>query len=849
MIAPLLLEAAITGPMRRSPWRTLLAVVAIALGVALGLAIYLINRSAADEISLAARSLYGLADLAVEGGAEGFDENLYPRIARVAGVVVASPVVEVSAKLVGRRGALTLMGLDGFRSRLLQPAIATAIVPASRDSTEQESSGKANDAGFDERAVLLSASAARELGLQAGDHIEFQVGTRRERLRISGVLPPAALRDFAGVVDIATAQWLFDSLGKLSRINLRLASGTSPERVRETLAEILPPSVKVTTPGEATDDALRLSRAYRSNLTALALVALFTGGFFVYSTQSLAALRRRREFAVMHAIGVTRSEQLCLMLAGSVIVGVSGAAVGIALGIVIARVGLSALGADLGAGYVSGVASGLDVRIAEIAVFSVLGIGVAVIGALRPALDAARVPTASALKAGDVTSGEAHSHGWTVLILAVLAVVSLSMPPVWGLPLPGFVAIALLLIAAVVGMPSVVRFVLRHAPRLRAVPYEIAIAQIAGTARYATLSVSAIIVSFSLMASMAIMVTSFRDSLDQWTQKLLPADLYMRVGYVGQTSYIDHSSVQSMARLPGVERVQFSRFARVQLAADRPASTLIARTMNLDDPDEALWLVETASNAVEPGSIPIWINEAAADLFSIESGESLRFELAGKPVVTSVRGVWRDYEHPNGAIVMDRDQYVRVTGDRAINTVWFWLDDSVDATQFGNSVRDLMPPGTEHDMRTPGELRRLSLAAFDRTFAITYLLELVAVTIGLFGIAAGISAQVLARRSEFGALRHIGFTRAQIGTMLSIEGAVLGALGVIVGLLTGGVISLILIYVVNRQSFHWSMDLSVPTELLTGLSLALVAAAALIAVVSGRQAMGGEVVRAVREDW
>jgi putative ABC transport system permease protein len=844
VIPSLLIEAAITGPMRRSPGRTLLAVIAIALGVALGLAIYLINRSAADEISLAARSLYGLADLAVEGGAEGFDENLYPRIARVPGVVVASPVVEVLAKLIGRRGALTLMGLDGFRSRLLQPAIATAMVPASRDSADEGKEGT-----FDERSVLLSASAARELRLKAGDHIEFQVGTHPERLRVSGVLPPAALPDFAGIVDIATVQWLFDSLGKLSRINLRLASGTSPARVREALAEILPPSVKVTTPGEATDDALRLSRAYRSNLTALALVALFTGGFFVYSTQSLAALRRRREFAVMHAIGVTRTEQLLLMLTGSVIVGVLGAAAGIALGIVIARIGLSALGADLGAGYFNGFASGLDVHAAEIVVFALLGIGVAVVGALRPALDAARVPTASALKSGDITSGETQSHNWTVLILAVLAVVALLMPPIAGLPLPGFVAIALLLIAAVIGMPSVVRFVLRHAPRMRAVPYEIAIAQISGTARYATLSVSAIIVSFSLMASMAIMVTSFRDSLDQWTQRLLPADLYLRVGYIGQTSYIDESLVQSMARLPGVQRVALSRFGRVQLATDRPALTLIARTMDLEHPDRVLWLMKSASGPVERGSIPVWISEAAADLFSIEPGDSLRFELAGKPVVAQVRGVWRDYEHQNGAIVMDRDEYVRVTGDRALNMVWFWLDDSVDATAVGNSVRDLMPPGTEHDMRTPGDIRRLSLAAFDRTFAITYLLELVAVTIGLFGIAAGISAQVLARRSEFGALRHIGFTRGQIATMLSIEGAVLGALGVIVGLLTGGVIGLILIYVVNRQSFHWSMDLSVPTPLLTALSVALVAAAALIAVISGRQAMGGEVVRAVREDW
>lgn len=847
MIAPLLIEAAITGPMRRSPGRTLLAILAIALGVALGLAIYLINRSAADEISLAARSLYGLADLAIESSGEGFDENLYPRVARVPGVAVASPVVEVEAKLVGRRGALTIIGLDGFRSKLLQPAFAAAVVGGgeSRDHAEEES----ESGDFDDRSILLSASAARELQLTRGDSVEFQVGVQRERLRVSAVLPPAALQEFGGVVDIATAQWLFGRLGKLSRINLRLATGSSPDQVRAALADVLPPGVKVNTPGEATDDALRLSRAYRSNLTALALVALFTGGFFVYSTQSLAALRRRREFAVMHAIGVTRSEQLLLMLSGSIIVGVLGAVVGIVAGVIIARVGLSALGGDLGAGYFSGLAPGLNVHAAEIAVFSLLGIGVAVVGALRPSLDAARVPTASALKAGDITSGEIHSHGWTVLTLGVLAAISVSLPPIAGLPLPGFIAIALLLIGCVVAMPSVVRFVLRHAPRLRHIPYEIAIAQIAGTARYATLSVSSIIVSFSLMASMAIMVTSFRDSLDQWTQKVLPADLYVRVGYVGQSSYLDEALAQSMARLPGVEQVAYSRFARVQLAADRPALTLIARTLDRDRPDDALWMMSTAANDIPSGALPVWISEAAADLFALEPGEEIKFDLGGKSVAASVRGIWRDYEHQNGAIVMDRNDYLALTGDRSVNTVWLWLDASADVSKVGNAVRDLLPAGTEHDLRTPGEIRALSLAAFDRTFAITYLLELVAVTIGLFGIAAGISAQVLARRGEFGALRHIGFTRGQVARMLAIEGSVLGALGVIVGLFAGTVISLILIYVVNRQSFHWSMDLRAPMGLLAGLSVALIAASALIAVVSGRQAMGGEVVRAVREDW
>lgn len=831
-----LIDAALVGPLRRSPGRSALLALAIALGVALGFAIYLINRSAADEVSLAARSLYGLADLAIESAA-GLDENLYPRVAAVAGVAVASPVVEVEAKLADRRGALTLLGVDAFRSRQLQSSLAALAGTMTMSS-----------AAFDPQAVFLSASAARELQRDIGDFVEIQIGERTQRLRVAGVLPQAGLEDRAGVMDIAAVQWKFDRLGKLSRINVRLASGARAERVRQDIAALLPPEARVTTPGEASNEALRLSRAYRSNLTALALVALFTGGFFVYSTQSLATLRRRREFAVLHALGVTRGQQLALVLAGSAIIGTCGAALGIVLGLAAARLGLDSIGGDLGAGYFRGLAAEFEVRGWEIAAFCVLGVGVAMIGALRPAIEAARVPTASALKAGDVTSSELRTHGRIVAMLLLLAVVALLMPPIAGLPLPGFIAIALLMIGAVIAMPSIVRMVLRHAPFARAIPYQIAIAQIAGTARYATLSVSAILVSFSLMVSMAIMVTSFRTSLDEWTQRILPADVYVRLGYVGQSAHLDARTVQRIGQLPGVAHFETGRFARAQLALDKPAVTMIARSEDHVSIASTLWVIESAASQSHGDATPAWVSEAAADLFGLRAGDTFELSVAGHSLHAFAAGTWRDYEHQNGAIVIGSADYVRATGDTGVNTVSLWLQPGTEAHSLENAIRDLLP-ATQYDLRTPPDLRKLSLQAFDRTFAITYLLELVAVLIGLFGIAAGISAQVLARRGEFGVLRHLGFTRAQIATMLAIEGAVLGAVGVLVGLITGGGVGLILIYVVNRQSFHWSMDLAAPGWLLTSLSAVLIAAAAGIAVVSGRQAMSADVVKAVKEDW
>jgi putative ABC transport system permease protein len=197
--------------------------------------------------------------------------------------------------------------------------------------------------------------------------------------------------------------------------------------------------------------------------------------------------------------------------------------------------------------------------------------------------------------------------------------------------------------------------------------------------------------------------------------------------------------------------------------------------------------------------------------------------------------------------VIDRDLYTKLTGDRRVTDAAQWLEPAASVGAMAEHLRNHVGRGIE--IAEPRVIRQISLAAFDRTFAITYLLEAVAVLIGLFGISMSFSAQAIARRAEFGMLRHVGMTRRGIGEMLATEGALLGAFGVVVGLVLGFAVSLILIYVVNRQSFHWSMDLHVPWTLLAILATLLISAAALTAVLSGRQALGDNVLRAVREDW
>jgi putative ABC transport system permease protein len=298
-----------------------------------------------------------------------------------------------------------------------------------------------------------------------------------------------------------------------------------------------------------------------------------------------------------------------------------------------------------------------------------------------------------------------------------------------------------------------------------------------------------------------------------------------------------------------VDRIDLSRLSQATIDPAEPDVVLIARSFNAEQLSQSLWMTEEFDGESPPDATPVWVSEAASDLYGLKLGDRFVLGITGKQLPVFVQGLWRDYEHQGGAVLIKREQYVQVSGDRAVNTVWFWLSPDARASTVRDAISERLPAGVQYDVREPRELRALSLDVFDRTFAITYVLELVAVAIGLFGIAAGISAQVVARRGEFGALRHLGFTRGQLAVMLGIEGSLLGTLGVIVGLVMGVLVSFILIYIVNRQSFHWSMDLSLPSSLLAGLSVALIASSALIAMFSGRQAMSTDAVRAVKEDW
>jgi len=545
-----------------------------------------------------------------------------------------------------------------------------------------------------------------------------------------------------------------------------------------------------------------------------------------------------------------RGQLVRTLLGEALLLGAIGAALGLAVGFVLAGAILDVVGADLGAGNFRGLRPALRFEPGWAAAFFALGVVVALLASLAPALEAARAQPAAALRTGDEQRlFERLRSAWPGVAVIACGAALTAAPPIDGLPLFGYLAIALLLIGTIMLMPRLAVAVFARLPLSRAVPLRLAALQLHGAPGQSMLSLATIVAAVSLLVSMAIMVASFRSSLAGWLDHVLPADLYVRTSASADTAFLAPHDQDALARIPGVRRADFARIQGILLAPEKPPVTLLARPVDPLDPGRLLALVGASVAPAADAPPSAWVSEAMVDIYGFAPGNVIELPIAGQRVRFTVAGIWRDYIRQHGAVVIERDRYIQLTGDRDASDAALWLAEGADAGAVRAAIRAALPGGESLEIAAPGEIRVRSMQAFDRTFAITYVLELVALAIGLTGLSSSFGALVLARRSEFGMLRHLGLTRRQIGTMLATEGLAVSALGLAVGLGLGAIISLILIHVVNRQSFHWSMDFAVPWLPLAAFGAVMLAAAAGTATASARAAMAGDAVRAVKEDW
>ncbi|MCP9453417.1 MAG: ABC transporter permease [Nitrospira sp.] len=857
----------LSGHIFQRPLRTLLTVIGVALGVSASVAVRTANIDVLRSFEQAVLTVAGPTTLEVSGGEWGLDERIIAVIRKVPGVLSGSPVILQTAVVTkdGRQEAVQVLGLD-----------LLAEIGSRGFRLTHQSSGREFETILNPNTILLGNELAAAWNVSVGETIDLQVGTGAITCTITGLLDGAqdrtALWSRLAVMDIAAAQMVFGMVGRLDRIDLVTDKEHDVEEVQRAVQAVVPPTVTVERPSSRTTQTDQMMRAFRLNVTVLSWVGLLVGMFLIYNTMAFAVAQRRREIGIYRAIGMTQARVAVLFWVEGALLGLVGGMIGSAAGFLLARelvVLLSRTISDLyvpvGAGA-GGLQSAQLWRLA--AEGTLLGCVVSMIGAVGPSVNAARTVPTRALAPGDYETSQQVRVGPLAIGGAGLLVTSgmLSLAnPINGVPFFGY-ASTLCLLAGLSCLAPICVTTWRQGIRppgnqttIGGIMRAIAVDHASRNPGRNGVSISALMVGLSIMIGVLIMIKSFRNTVEVWVAETVMADvivapsLWLRGMEAGSTGRsLPAAWREILAGTPGVMAVDTYRDVRVTVRGKRVA--IVSRDLRIHARLSRYWVRhgDSAEQLVlAADSDGVLVSEILADQLHVQEGDSLELMTPEGVRRFPVVAVFYDYATDGGKILMDRRLYQSLWHDDLVTVFPVYLEPKaqLDAVRQEMAARlkgagGRLPPL----LISNAELRKEVLEIFDRTFLLTYVLEAIAVIIAMLGIVNTLVTSVLERRREFSTLQAVGAEEKQIRQLVLWEATYLGIVGIGLGLIGGGALAMLLIKVINKQSFGWTIQMIIPWG---GIAQAVILAmiATLVAgYVPSRWAAKQSVVEGLREE-
>jgi putative ABC transport system permease protein len=802
----------------RDRLRSLVTILGVALGVAVVLAIRLANDGVLQSFRNSLDHVAGKSRLQVTAGEAGFDETLFPIIAGTPGVARAVPVVQAITPVAGESHEVLLtLGVD---------VLADADVREYRGPTPELAEPLRLLSEPD--AILLTERFARAHGLSVNGSIRLLTPTGPKRFTIRGLLSDQgtarAMDGQFAVLDIASAQLQFGKLGRLDRVDVLPEAQADLDRVAEALRRRLPPDLTVERPEARNTQVEQMLLSFQLNLFVLSLVALFVGTFLVYNTMSVSVVRQRRQIGILRGLGVSRGQILLLVAAEGSLIGLLGSALGVVLGALLAREMLGAVSQTVSSLYAFVRPGVPHLTVTLILQAALLGCGTAVLSSLLPALEAATVAPQETLAAAAL---ERRRHPWLLACAGValaLAAYGLAQGgPVAGRPLLGYGAALFLLLGTTLVCPALLLMFQRAlaaglaGPRLLA--GRMALGNLGRALRRNAVTIGAMVVGLAMLVSVSTMIHSFRRTVEVWIQQTIRADLYLsRAARLvrGADTRIPAGLRAEVKGIPGVAEVDGFRVLRLEDgrggrfllgAGDFDVMARRGRLLFRRGDSAAILRAARAQGRVI-------VSETFAERYRLHEGDEVTLHPPGQTVRLRIAGVYYDYTTEGGFLVVDRTLFERLWRDPWLNSILIYLAPGADPQTVRREILQRLPASEDMMVFSNQALKARILEIFDQTFAITYALELVALIIATLGILNTLIASVLERTREIGVLRSVGFTRGGIRRIILCEAAFMGTLANLLGALSGVGLSLILIYVINKQSFGWTIQFTFPARLL-----------------------------------
>ncbi|MGC2659065.1 MAG: FtsX-like permease family protein, partial [Bryobacteraceae bacterium] len=757
-----------------------------------------------------------------------------------------NPRIEDFATLNGRGESLPFIGLD-------------LVGESKGDDLEQTQSPR-------EAALQLASGdpiyAGPRLGFRLGQHVRLLIGDRMHEFTVAGILTDRKGdlgRENVIVADIGLAQAVTGKVGKLDSIGVTLPPYGTRNHWQSVLRAALPQSATIAPEGSETDNNRKMLAAFRWNLHVLSYIALVVAAFLIYNTIAISVVRRRNEIGVLRALGGTRLMVRNGFLAEALFFGAIGSAAGLALGRLMAVGAVQLVGNTVQSLYVTGSAAPVVFTFGGVMAGLAIGIGVSVLAALAPAIEASQVAPVEAMARGreEYTMRLRSRRGlwWAIAALAIAAVCS-QLPPVDRQPIFAYIAAALLVAGTSAAIPNIVLFAdamaNRIVSRFLAVEGLLALRSLRASLGRTSVMAGALAIAVAMTASVGIMVGSFRKTVWVWMNSQLQADLYMRPagsGGADQHPTIDPDIPDRIAKLPEVAAVDRFRVYAIDYqglpaslgGGQTDAAEMSSRTQFLpgEDGHAILKKLSTGDYAI--------VSEPFANKHHVHAGDSVELGLAGKMRSFQVLGIYYDYSTERGYVVLDRSTLLKYLPDPAASNIGVYLKPSANIQSARRDI-DSIIGGRRVMVFTNSKLRAEAIKIFDRSFRITYALEAVAVFVAVIGIAGSLLALIIDRRREFALLRFLGAAREQVRSIILWEAGFLGLLAIGIGVALGLLLSLLLIFVINKQSFGWTIQFHLPIGLLALAVCCVYVATVLAGLYPARTATRMDPIKAIHEE-
>lgn len=856
----------------REKLRTSLIILGISLGVGVMVAVRLANSSALASFRAATESIAGETTLEITGVTGRFNELLLRDLYWLDAYGHMSPVIDGYAMTEPPRQNdtpgefLHVLGVDILRDRSLRRYQLLRLSETERETTTRE---------FllllvDPQAIVLTEKFARRYNLSIGSSIPLLVGDRRLVFTVRGLLrdegPARALEGNFALLDLAAAQTVFNRLGLLDRLDVKLRSGIDPGQAEAAIAQRLPVGLTVAQPAQRYGQMEKMIAAFHFNLNALASIALLVGLFLIYNTVSISVITRRDEIGMLRAIGGSQLLVLALFLGEALLLASCGAGLGLGIGQMLANAAIHATASTVETFYfaaaVTQAATPRLLDTAEVLLAFAIALPLALLAATVPAREATRIEPLEAIRGAEQMSRNASPSCRYVggaLGLLLLGYGLSYLDPLAGLPVWGYLAALTLIFAGALLVPGTLWLLCRgnnvfsRITAIFAVERRLASANLGGALSRIAISVAALAVSLAMMVAISIMISSFRTTVEYWIGETLRADIYVRpFTKTSSTSEgeIAAEVVEQITNDPQVVAVDAFAAQTVQyqdnlitLASGNFDVVLTHGRLVFKAPRDAAVHVRQAI-----GQDAVTVSESFALRFKKNPGDRVELPTPLGPRSFTIAAVFYDYSNNRGVVVMDHSTYARYFPPTQPSSLSVYIRPGADATAVRDRLSQTLSSRFRLVFSTNETLRSEAMRIFDSTFTITRALEIIAIVVAALGVISTLITLILERQREFALLSILGATRNQIRRMVVIEAVLIGSTSQIIGLVIGILLSVVLIYVINVQSFGWTIQFHLPVRFLLQSTMFILLATAVAGLYPASRATGIDAVRFVREE-